>query len=197
MMQRMLPISSLVPVNIQGWFPLGLTGLISLQSKGLLRVLSNTAVWKHQLFSAQNSLWSNSHPYMTIGKNIPLTIWTFVGKVMPLLSNILINITFKPVVFVEIKLPTIMWVGLVQSVEGLNRPKTDVPWTRRNSASRLPLDLSCKSPCISSLLAYPKEFGLDRLHNCVSQVLKINPSKHTHTHTHTHISCWFCFSGEP
>ena len=46
--------------NIQGWFPLGWTGLI-LQSKGLSRVFSNTTVQKHQFFSAQPSFWSNSH----------------------------------------------------------------------------------------------------------------------------------------
>ena len=45
--------------NIQNWFPLGLIGLISLQSKGLSRVFSNTTVQKHQLFTAQLSLWSN------------------------------------------------------------------------------------------------------------------------------------------
>ena len=48
-------------MNIQNWFPLGLTGLISLQSKGFSRVFSNTTVQKHQFFSAQLSLWSNSH----------------------------------------------------------------------------------------------------------------------------------------
>ena len=53
--------ASVLPMNIQGWFPLGLTGLISLQSKGLSRVFSSTAVWKHQIFSVQPSLWSNSH----------------------------------------------------------------------------------------------------------------------------------------
>ena len=47
--------------SIQDWFPLGLTGLISLLSKGLSRVFSNTTVQKHQFFSAQLSLWSNSH----------------------------------------------------------------------------------------------------------------------------------------
>ena len=47
--------------NIQGWFPLGLTGLISLQSEGLSRVISDTIVQNHQFFSAQPSLWSNSH----------------------------------------------------------------------------------------------------------------------------------------
>ena len=50
-----------LPVNIQSWFPLGLTGLISLQSKGLSRVFSNTTVKKHQFFGAQLSLWANSH----------------------------------------------------------------------------------------------------------------------------------------
>ena len=50
-----------LPMNIQGWFPLGLTGLISLQSEGLSRVFSNTTVKKHQLFSAHPSLWSSSH----------------------------------------------------------------------------------------------------------------------------------------
>ena len=43
------------------WFPLGLTGLISLQSKGLSRVFSSTTVQKHHFFEAQPSLWSNSH----------------------------------------------------------------------------------------------------------------------------------------
>ena len=52
--------ASVLPVNIQGWFPLGLTGLISLLSKGLPRVFSTT-VWKHQFFGAQPSLWFNSH----------------------------------------------------------------------------------------------------------------------------------------
>ena len=52
---------SVLPMNIQDWFPLGLTGLISLQSRGLSRVFSNTTVQKHQFFSTQLSLWSNSH----------------------------------------------------------------------------------------------------------------------------------------
>ena len=53
--------ASVLPMNIQDWFPLGLTGLISLQSKGLSRVLSNTAVQEHQFFGAQPSLRSNSY----------------------------------------------------------------------------------------------------------------------------------------
>ena len=53
--------ASVFPMNIQGWFLLRMTGLISLQSKGLSRVFSSTTVRKYQFFSAQSSLWSNSH----------------------------------------------------------------------------------------------------------------------------------------
>ena len=56
--------ASVLPMSIQGWFPLGPTGLMSLQSKWLSRVFSGTTVWKHQLFGALPSLWFNSH-YMT------------------------------------------------------------------------------------------------------------------------------------
>ena len=52
--------ASVLPMNIQDWCPLGWTGWISLQSKGLSGVFSNTTVQKHQFFSAQCSLWSNS-----------------------------------------------------------------------------------------------------------------------------------------
>ena len=54
-----------LPMDIQGWFPLGLTGWISLQAKGLSRVFSSTTLWKHQFFGAQPSLQSNS--YILIG----------------------------------------------------------------------------------------------------------------------------------
>ena len=53
---RASALLSVLPVNIQGWFPLGLTGLISLLCKGLSRVFSNTTVWKHWFFHAQLSL---------------------------------------------------------------------------------------------------------------------------------------------
>ena len=53
--------ASVLPINIQDLFPLGLTGWISLQSKGLSRVFCNTTVQKHQFFSAQLSLQYNSH----------------------------------------------------------------------------------------------------------------------------------------
>ena len=52
--------ASVLPMNIQDWFPLGLTSLTSLQSKGLSRVFSSTTVQTHQFFGTQPSLWSNS-----------------------------------------------------------------------------------------------------------------------------------------
>ena len=83
--------SASVPwMNIQGWFPLGLTGLISLQSKGFSAVFSSTTIQKHQFSGAQPSLWSNSHIHtLLLEKPVVLTIWTFVGKVTSLLFNML------------------------------------------------------------------------------------------------------------
>ena len=54
-------LASVLPMNIQDWFPLGLTGLISLLSKGLSRVFSNTTVRRHQFFGTQHFLLSSSH----------------------------------------------------------------------------------------------------------------------------------------
>ena len=92
--------ASVLPMNIQDWFPLALIGWISLQAKGLSRVFSNTTVQRHQFFSAQLSLFivQLSHPYMTTGKTIALTTWTFVSKVMSLLFNTLFRfvIAFLP-----------------------------------------------------------------------------------------------------
>ena len=90
---------SIRPSNeTQDWSPSEWTGWISLQSKGLSRVFSNTTVQKHQFFSAQLSSPFNSHPYMTTGKTIALTRQIFVGKVMSLLLNMLsrLDITFLP-----------------------------------------------------------------------------------------------------
>ena len=53
--------ASVLPMNIQDWFPLQLISLICLQYRGLLRVFSSTTIQKHQFFNAQLSLWSNSH----------------------------------------------------------------------------------------------------------------------------------------
>ena len=91
--------ASVLPMNIQGRFPLRLTGLISLQSKGISRVLSGTTVWKHKILQCSAFFMVPlSHPYMTTGKTIALTRWTFVGKLISLLLNMLsrLVITFLP-----------------------------------------------------------------------------------------------------
>ena len=80
---------SVLPTNIQDWFPLGWTGWMSLQSKGLSSVFSNTTVKKHQFFTATFFILQLSHPHMTIGKTIALTRWTFVGKVLSLFFSML------------------------------------------------------------------------------------------------------------
>ena len=81
--------ASVLPMNTQDWSPLGWTGWISLQSKGLSRVFSNTTVQKPQFFSAQLSSQSNSHIHTWLLEKTALAIWTFVGKVMSLLFNTL------------------------------------------------------------------------------------------------------------
>ena len=78
--------ASVLPVNIQSWFPSGLSGLISLLSKGLSRAFPNTPIRKHQSFGAQPSLWSNSHIHTT-GKTMALTMQAFVSKVIFLHFN--------------------------------------------------------------------------------------------------------------
>ena len=80
--------ASVLQMNIQDLFLLGLTGWISLHSKGLSRVFSNTTVQKHQFFSTHLPLWNNSfiHDYW---KTRALTRWTFVVKMMFLLFNLL------------------------------------------------------------------------------------------------------------
>ena len=87
------------PWTPQDWSPLEWTGWISLQSNGLSRGFSNITVQKHQFVGhnwATELNWTEafftvqlSHPYMTTGKTIALTRRTFVGKVMPLLLNML------------------------------------------------------------------------------------------------------------
>ena len=79
--------ASVLPMNIQDWFPLGWTGLISLQPKGLSRVLSSTTVQKHGNSSALSLLCGPA--LMATGKTISLTVLTFVSKVMLLFFNML------------------------------------------------------------------------------------------------------------
>ena len=80
-------LASVLPMNSQGWFPLGWIGLISLQSKGLSRVLQHHSSKASVLQCSAFFMVQLSHPYMTTGKTIVLTIWTFVGKMMSLLFN--------------------------------------------------------------------------------------------------------------
>ena len=61
--------ASVFPMNIQDWFPFRLTSWISLQSKGLSRVFSNTTIQKHQFFGAQLSFWSDSHIHTWLLEN--------------------------------------------------------------------------------------------------------------------------------
>ena len=91
--------ASVLPMNIQGWFPLGLTSLISLLSKGLSKVFSNTnsskaSILQHSAFF----MVQFSRPYMTTGKTMASTMWLFAGKVISLLFNTLFRfvIAFLP-----------------------------------------------------------------------------------------------------
>ena len=71
--------ASVLPMNIQNWFPLGL-GLIFLQSKGLTRIFSSNN-WKASILQCSTFfIVQLSHPYTTSGKTIALTRWTFVAK---------------------------------------------------------------------------------------------------------------------
>ena len=86
--QRIGASVSVLPMNIQGLFPLGWTGWIPLQSKGVSGVFSSTtkaSILQHSAFF----MVQLSHPHMTTGKAIALTIWSFVGKVLSLLFNTL------------------------------------------------------------------------------------------------------------
>ena len=89
--------TSVLPMNIQNWFPLGWTGWISLLSKGLNSLQhhsSKASILRRSAFFTAKL----SHPYMTTGKTIALTRWTFVGKVMSLLFSMLsrLVIAFLP-----------------------------------------------------------------------------------------------------
>ena len=103
--------ASVLPMNIQDWFPLGWTGWISLQSKCLSRVFSSTIIQKHLFLDAQPShilLTVFLHPYMTTGKTIAFTIWIFVGKAMSLLFNMLSRFVID--FFLRSKCLLISWV---------------------------------------------------------------------------------------
>jgi len=91
--------TSVLPMNTQDWYPLGCTGGISLQSKGLSRVFSNTTAQKHQFFGTKLPSQSNSNMHTwPLEKNIALTRQAFVDKVMSLIFNMLSSLvkTFLP-----------------------------------------------------------------------------------------------------
>ena len=91
--------ASVLPMNIQGWFHLGLTGLIPLQSKRLFKRLLQYRSSKASILQCSTFFTVQlSHPYMTTGKTRALTIRIFVGKVMSLLFNMLsgLVIAFLP-----------------------------------------------------------------------------------------------------
>ena len=91
--------ASVLPMNNQSWFPLVLTGLISLQYQGTLKSLLQLQNSKASILRCSTFfIVQLSHPYMTTGKTTALTRWTFVGKVMSLLFNMLsrLVITFPP-----------------------------------------------------------------------------------------------------
>ena len=75
--------ASVLLVNIQGLYPVGLTGWISLQSKGLSRVFSITVVQKHQFFGIQPSLWSNSHIHKIGSTRLKLQYFVPLAVVLP------------------------------------------------------------------------------------------------------------------
>ena len=90
--------ASVLPVNIQGLFPVGRTGWLCLQSKGLSSLLQHHTSKAPFLQRSAFFIVQLSHPYMTTGKTTALTRWTFVDKVMSLLFNMLsrLVITFLP-----------------------------------------------------------------------------------------------------
>ena len=106
--------TSVLPINIQDWFPLGWTGLISLQSKGLSRVFSNTTVWKHR-FSVLSLLHGPAvmsvHDYW---KTKALMIrHIFVGQVMPLIFNTLSRFV---IAFLSMSKCLISWLQSLSTV---------------------------------------------------------------------------------
>ena len=114
--------TSVLPMNIQDWFSLRWTNWISLPSKGLQRVFSNTTVQKHHFFNTQASLWSSLHIHTCLLKK-PLTIQTFVGKIISLLFNMLSRfvIAFLP----RSKCLLISWMQSPSAV--ILEPKTIKP----------------------------------------------------------------------
>ena len=107
--------ASILLMNIQVLLPLGLTYLISLQSKGFSKVFSSIKIWKYQFFSAQPPLWPNSHIHTWLpGKNTVLTIKASVSKVMSLLFHTVSR--FVIAFFPWSQCLLILWLQLLSAV---------------------------------------------------------------------------------
>ena len=81
--------TSVLPMNFQDWFPLGWTGWISLQSRGFKSLLQHHSSKTSILLCSAFFVVQLSHPYMTNGKAVALTRWTFLSKLVSLLFNML------------------------------------------------------------------------------------------------------------
>ena len=98
--------ASVLPMTIQDWFPLGWTGWISLQSKGLSRIVSNTTTQKHQFFDAR--LYGPTLTYIWLNIILGVSVRIYPGEIRIWIDR-------------EKQMPSPMWVGLIQSVEELSR----------------------------------------------------------------------------
>ena len=119
---------SVLPMNIQGGSPATSTGLISLLSKRLSGVFASLSVQRHQFFGALPSLlFQLSQPFVTTGKTIALSIWTFVGRAMSLLFNTLSRsvIAFLP-------------ISNCLPISGLQSPSTLILEPKKRNLSLLP-----------------------------------------------------------
>ena len=93
-------------MNTQGWFPLGLTGLISLQSKRLLRVFSST-IQKHQFFLAQSSLWSRSHTHTWLASLLAKWCLCFFNTLSRLVIALRCNCKIQPADFSSVQFSSV------------------------------------------------------------------------------------------
>ena len=145
--------ASVLPRNIQGWFPLGLTGLISFLSRGLWRVFCWTSLKTSILWHSAFFMIQFSHPYMTTGKTIALTRWTFVGKVMSLLFNTLLMlvIAFLPRSS-SVQLFSCVWLF---ATHGLQHTRLPCPSPTPESCSNsCPLSWWCHPTISSSVISF-------------------------------------------
>ena len=123
-------LASVLPMNIQDWSPLGSIGWISLQSKGLKSLLQHHSSKASILQCSAFFIVQLSHPYMTTGKTIALTRWTFVGKVMSLLFNMLsrLVIAFLPrskcLLISWLKLNHLQWFWSLRAIRLLKKKKS-------------------------------------------------------------------------